>query len=86
MLGSIFMLICFYANHIDLPNDLFRQAKSKAALRGKTLKEFVQNAIEKEISIETPSTSFRVKLPLIKSKEPKSLSLTNVEIEKLLGQ
>jgi hypothetical protein len=70
---------------IDLPNDLFRQVKSKAALRGETLKEFVQAAIEKEITTDTPASSFRVKLPLIKSKKPKSLSLTNAEIEKLLA-
>jgi hypothetical protein len=70
---------------IDLPNDLFRQVKSKAALRGETLKEFVQSAIEKEISAEAPPSSFRVKLPLIKSKKPKTLSLTNAEIENLLA-
>ena len=70
---------------IDLPNDLFRQVKSKAALRGETLKEFVQSAIEKEISVAAPASSFRVKLPLIKSKTPKTLSLTNAEIENLLA-
>ena len=70
---------------IDLPNDLFRQAKSKAALRGKTLKEFVQAAIEKEVSAKDRKPSFRVKLPLIKSRKPKSLSLTNNEIEDLLA-
>jgi hypothetical protein len=70
---------------IDLPNNLFRQVKSKAALRGETLKEFVRSAIEKEISIEAPASSFRVKLPLIKSKKPKILSLTNAEIENLLA-
>ena len=70
---------------IDLPNDLFRQVKSKAALRGETLKEFVRSAIEKEISVEVPASSFRVKLPLIKSKKPKTLSLTNAEIENLLA-
>jgi hypothetical protein len=70
---------------IDLPNDLFRQAKSKAALRGETLKEFVQAAIEKEVSAKTSRASYRVKLPLIKSKKPKTLSLTNAEIENLLA-
>ena len=70
---------------IDLPNDLFRQVKSKAALRGETLKEFVQSAIEKEISVEAPASSYRARLPLIKSKKPKSLSLTNAEIENLLA-
>jgi hypothetical protein len=70
---------------IDLPNDLFRQVKSKAALRGETLKEFVRAAIEKEILVNAPASSFRVKLPLIKSKKPKSISLTNAEIENLLA-
>jgi hypothetical protein len=70
---------------IDLPDTLFRQVKSKAALRGETLKEFVQAAIEKEILIDVPASSFRVKLPLIKSKKPKSLSLTNAGIENLLA-
>lgn len=70
---------------IDLPNALFRQVKSKAALRGKTLKEFVRLAVEKEISLEARATSFRVKLPLIKSKKPKTLSLTNAQIENLLA-
>jgi hypothetical protein len=70
---------------IDLPDDLFRQVKSKAALRGETLKEFVRAVIEKEISTEAPKNSFRVKFPLIKSKKPKTLSLTNAEIENLLA-
>ena len=70
---------------IDLPDDLFRQVKSKAALRGETLKEFVQAVIEKEISTEASKKSFRVKFPLIKSKKPKTLSLTNAEIENLLA-
>jgi hypothetical protein len=70
---------------IDLPDDLFRRVKSKAALRGETLKGFVQAAIEKEIAAETPGNSIRVKLPLIKSKKPKALSLTNAEIENLLA-
>jgi hypothetical protein len=70
---------------IDLPNDLFRQVKSKAALRGKTLKAFVQAAIEKEVSAKDPKSSFRVKLPIIKSRKPKSLSLTNSQIEDLLA-
>ena len=70
---------------IDLPDDLFRRVKSKAALRGETLKGFVRAAIEKEIAGEPSETSVRVKLPLIKSKKPKTLSLTNAEIENLLA-
>jgi hypothetical protein len=70
---------------IDLPDDLFRRVKSTAALRGETLREFIQAAVEKEISTETPESSFRVKLPLIKSKKPKTLLLTSAKIENLLA-
>ena len=70
---------------IDLPDNLFRRVKSRAALRGETLREFVQAAVEKEISAETSASFTRVKLPLIKSKKPKSLSLTSAEIEILLA-
>lgn len=37
----------------DLPDDLVRKAKSCAALRGVTLKDFVQSAIEKEMQADT---------------------------------
>ena len=70
---------------IDLPDDLFRRVKSTAALRGETLREFIPAAVEKEISTETPESSFRVKLPLIKSKKPKTLLLTSAKIENLLA-
>ena len=75
----------FMRTTIDLPDDLFRRVKSTAALRGETLREFIQAAVEKEISTETPESSFRVKFPLIKSKNPKTLSVTNGKIENLLA-
>jgi hypothetical protein len=70
---------------IDLPDDLFRQVKSKAALRGETSKEIVQAAIKKEIFTEAPKNPFRLKFPLIKSKNPKTLSVTSGKIENLLA-
>lgn len=35
---------------IDMPDDLFRQAKAAAAIRGQTLKQLVTVAIERELS------------------------------------
>jgi len=70
---------------IDLPNDLFRQVKSKAALRGETLKNLSSRRLKRKYPLKFRPVSFRVKLPLIKSKKPKSLSLTNAEIENLLA-
>ena len=80
------LYICaFMRTTIDLPEDLFRRVKSTAALRGETLREFIRAAVEREISTEMPESSFRVKLPLIKSKEPKTLLLTSAKIENLLA-
>ena len=70
---------------IELPNELFRQVKSQAASRGETLKAFFQATLEKEISSTARPGSLRIRLPLIKSKAPKTLSLTSAEIENLLA-
>ena len=35
---------------IDIPDALFRRAKATAAARGLTLKQFIVNAVEHEIS------------------------------------
>ena len=70
---------------IDLPERLVRRAKSVAASRGETLRDFFLTAIGKEIPETPPKNSVRVKLPLIKSKNPGALALTNAEIETLLA-
>ena len=70
---------------IDLPDDLFRQLKILAASRGVTLKTLVQRAVENEVTwarAQTPRR--RLRFPLLDSKEPGTLNLTNAEIEELL--
>ncbi len=69
---------------VDLPDELFRKMKATAALRGMSLKQFLTSAVETEISKPRQSKRHRVKLPLIHSKNPGTLNLTNAEIEDLL--
>ncbi len=70
---------------LDLPDSIFRQLKSLAAKRGTTLKQVLRSAVEKEIVAATARTEQRrIKIPILKSKEPGSLNLTNAEIEDLL--
>jgi hypothetical protein len=38
---------------IDIPDPLFRKAKSKAAERSQTLKEFVAEALQEKLAIHT---------------------------------
>jgi hypothetical protein len=72
---------------IELPDPVFRRMKAVAALQGTTIKEFVLRAVEREL---TPAATrpgkkgHRVKLPLIRGKEKRVLSLTNADINEVL--
>jgi hypothetical protein len=73
---------------IDIPDMMFREMKSLAARSGKSLRSFVVRAIEKEVARtrQAAERRYHVKLPLLKSKHPAKIkSMTNVEIEDLLG-
>jgi len=71
---------------LEIPDELFRRAKSKSALLGISLKDYISSALEREL--ESPARreikSRRVKLPLVHSKKPGTLRLTNAEIEGFL--
>ena len=70
---------------VDLPDPMFRRAKALAALRGTSLKEIIQRALERELEHATEKQKQkRVKLPLIRSKEPGTLNLTNAEIDEIV--
>jgi hypothetical protein len=84
------MLSCEYGfmrTTIELPDPVFRRMKAVAAMQGSTIKEFVQRAVERELSpaLANPSKRrHRVKLPLIHGKEKRVLSLTNADIDEVL--
>jgi len=69
---------------VDVPDPVFRKMKATAALRGVSLKEFLLIAVEHEMEKKPAKKEHRVKLPLIRSKRPGTLNLTNAEIEDLL--
>jgi len=71
---------------LDLPGATFRRLKSLAARRGTTLKQLLESAIEKEIVAATSKPPrCRIKLPVLKSRQPGSLNLTNAEIDDFLA-
>jgi metal-responsive CopG/Arc/MetJ family transcriptional regulator len=61
---------------VDLPDTLFREVKSVAALRGSTLKKFIQDALQQAITGGRRVRRHKVRLPLIRSKHPGELHLT----------
>ncbi len=68
-----------------MPDEVFRQLKSLAAQRGTSMKQLLRTAVEKELSIDhAHNNDYRVTLPILDSKEPGTLNLTNADIEELL--
>ena len=68
---------------IDLPDPVFRRLKATAALRGASLKAVILDAVEREL--RRPARPGRkVTFPLVRSKEPGTLTLTNAEIDEIL--
>jgi hypothetical protein len=68
---------------IDLPDELIREAKAIAAKRGTSLKTVIRAALEEEVRRMRREAGRRVRFPLLSSREPGSLNLTNTEIENL---
>jgi hypothetical protein len=68
---------------VDLPDPVFRRLKAVAALQGASLKEVILRAVENELRM-TKRRKHRVKFPLIRSKEPGVLSLTDRDIDEIL--
>jgi hypothetical protein len=75
----------FMRTTVDLPDPLFRQVKSVAALRGSTLKDFIQDALQQAMASDRKVRRRKVRLPLIRSKHPGTLRLTNADIENYLA-
>ncbi len=70
---------------IDIPDQLYKQMKAKAALQGRTVKEIVLRGVEKEMQDTlVKKKTKRVQLPLIHGKGTQKINLTNAEIEEIL--
>jgi Arc/MetJ family transcription regulator len=76
---------------IDLPDELFRQAKAKAALDGLRLKDlitrFVEQGLKQGASSTAPLKRQRSELPVTRAATGRTLpDLTNAEIHRILEE
>ena len=75
---------------VDLPDDLYRQAKSEAALRGKRLRDLVEDGLRRVLGLPVLAPGARrVEFPLHHSRHPGSLSVVEAhrtEDEALLDE
>ena len=70
---------------VDIPDPIYRQLKARAARRGASVKELILRGVETELNGEKAGTiKGRVALPLIKSKRPGWLKLSNKTIHEIL--
>lgn len=73
---------------INLPNALFAKSSEIAASRGETIEELTLDALAKEVGNLDPIISCgdgEVELPLIRSRRPGSLDLSNFDFDDLLA-
>lgn len=69
---------------IDIPDDLYKQLKAKAAMEGTSVRNLMTQAAQSLVDSQAlpPIRKFRV--PVIHSSRPGTLKLTNEEIDDLL--
>jgi hypothetical protein len=69
---------------VDIPDVLYRELKSKAAREKRSVKELILRGVEVELRGGPERKAKRVSLPLIKSKRPGTLDITNAQIYELI--
>ncbi|TLD71027.1 hypothetical protein FEM03_08925 [Phragmitibacter flavus] len=68
---------------IEIPDALFKQAKSRAAASSVTLKELVIDALQSKLSVAPSAEKVRVRIPMVPSANPGSNKLTAARIKEL---
>ena len=68
---------------INIPDPTYRELKSKAAQEGRSVKELILRSVEKELRPRSRRKG-RIELPIVKSKQPETLRLTNEAIYEII--
>jgi hypothetical protein len=68
---------------LDIPDEVYRRLKVKAAVEGETLREIALRGILREIESVKGNPIRKLQLPVIPSSRPGTLNLTNEQIDEL---
>ena len=68
---------------VDIPDATYRKLKAKAAAQGCSVKELVLRGVERELGAGRRKTG-RIELPIVRSKEPGALDLSNEQIYEII--
>ncbi len=69
---------------VDLPDDLYRDLKVKAAREGVTIRVLIETAVRRSVRNQ-PQEAARIRVPLIKGSGRRKINPTNAEIDELLA-
>jgi hypothetical protein len=67
---------------VDIPDAIYRRLKARAAEQGCSVKELVLHGLESQLKIRRPNNP--VRLPIVHSKQPGALALTNEQIYEIV--
>lgn len=70
---------------VDIPDPVYRRLKSRAASEGSSAKEVILRAVQSILKESPRKSRKRVRLPLIKSKQPGTLDLDNATIYEIIS-
>jgi hypothetical protein len=68
---------------VDIPDATYRRLKAKAAEQGCSVKELILRGVKKELK-PAPRARRRIRLPIVRSKEPGALRITNEQIYEIV--
>ena len=69
---------------VDIPDPVYRRLKAKAAHQGCSVKQLVLRGVERELGPQAPGKQRRIRLPIVKSRQPGTLALTNEQIYEII--
>lgn len=70
---------------VDIPDALYRELKARAAYQGCSVKDLVLRGVRAELKENgSSSRTEKIELPLISSKKPGWLKLSNAAIDEIL--
>ena len=70
---------------IDIPDEIYRRLKVKAAIEGQTVREIALRGIQREIEEPAAKPVRRLAEPILKSYAPGSIRVDNEQIYDLNG-
>jgi plasmid stability protein len=65
---------------VDIPDPVYRKLKSRAASEGRSTKELILRGVKQVLKETRRKSRAKIKLPIIRSKDPGTLELDNDKI------